>query len=390
METPRDQPDRTEVEWFEAGDRHAAPWRSNSSVKPPKKVETFGDELRADDAMRLASEGTAILWRGDFLGARQLLDALKRRLDRQQVKPDPDLAVTFHRHRQARAHRTRILSMVLIELGADFGIDLRRAPDIRDACREAYGEATEPSVASLQELLGAVGAHEWRRRGVLIPALGARIHPHYGVFAPTRNEYVDLVAEAQLPTQGTAFDLGTGTGVLAAVLARRGVGRVVATDIEPRAVACASDNLQRLGLADRVEVVRTDVYPAGTADLVVCNPPWVPAAPTSSIELGVFDRKGHMLTEFIRGLPDHLNPGGEGWLVLSDLAERLGLRTRAQLTDQFEQAGLTVLGRTDTRPRHPRASGARPEGRGTGGRDPLAAVRASEVVSLWRLAVRAH
>ncbi|MFC7446264.1 methyltransferase [Rhodococcus daqingensis] len=384
METPREQPDRTEIEWVEDGERRSAPWRTNSTVKPPKRVEIAGDELRADDAMRLASEGTAVLWRGDFLGARQLLDALKRRLDRQQVKPDPDLAVTFHRHRQARAHRTRILSMVLIELDADFGIGLRRAPDIRDACREAYGEATEPSVASLQELLGTVGAHEWRRRGVLIPALDARIHPHYGVFAPTRNEYIDLVAEARLPSTATAFDLGTGTGVLAAVLAKRGVGRVVATDIEPRAVACATDNVQRLGLADRVEVVQTDVYPTGRADLVVCNPPWVPAAPTSSVELGVFDRKGHMLTEFVRGLPDHLNAGGEGWLVLSDLAERLGLRTRTQLTDQFDRAGLTVLSRTDTRPRHPRAGGDR-----SGGRDPLAAVRATEIVSLWRLAVRA-
>ncbi|MCX4699947.1 methyltransferase [Streptomyces sp. NBC_01373] len=64
-----------------------------------------------------------------------------------------------------------------------------------------------------------------------------------------RGEYVDLVARAPLPTFRTAFDLGTGTGVLAAVLARRGVGRLVATDISPRALVCARDNLGRLGLA---------------------------------------------------------------------------------------------------------------------------------------------
>ncbi|MFD4292157.1 methyltransferase [Rhodococcus sp. NPDC058532] len=347
-----------------------------------------GDELRADDAMRLASEGTAMLWRGDFPGARQLLDALKRRLDRLRVQAGPDLTLTFHRHRQARAHRTRILSMIVIELGPDYAIDLRRAPDIRLACREAYGDASEASLVSLQELLGVVGAHEWRRRGVQIPALDARIHPHYGVFAPTRNEYVDLVAEAEFPARvGTAFDIGTGTGVLAALLARRGAERVIATDIAPRAVACATDNIDRLGLADRVQIVHTDGYPDGRADLVVCNPPWVPAAPTSSIELGVFDRKGQMLAEFVRGLPGHLTAGGQGWLVLSDLAERLGLRTRTQLTDLFDRSGLIVLGRSDVHPRHPRASGGRGQ-RSRGPEDPLAAVRAAEVVSLWRLAAR--
>jgi methylase of polypeptide subunit release factors len=72
-----------------------------------------------------------------------------------------------------------------------------------------------------------------------------------------------------------------GTGVLSAVLAHRGVQRVVATDQDPRALACARDNLQRLGLQERVEVVQADLFPTlalyGQAPLIVCNPPWVPA-----------------------------------------------------------------------------------------------------------------
>ena len=100
---------------------------------------------------------------------------------------------------------------------------------------EAYRSGRgEPSLVSLRALLGVIGAHEWRVKGIEIPAAGGRIHPHYGVFAPIRREYVDLVscgasARASL-SSGVAFDIGTGTGVLAAVLARRGVARVVATD----------------------------------------------------------------------------------------------------------------------------------------------------------------
>ncbi len=193
------------------------------------------------------------------------------------------------------------------------------------------------------------------------------------MFPPTRDEYVDLVASIELARVGTAFDIGTGTGVLAAVLATRGVGRVVATDLEPRAVLCARENMRRLGLADRVTVTQADLFPPGRADLVVCNPPWLPATPNSSLDAAVFDRGGRMLSGFIRGVADHLTAGGEAWLVLSDLAELLELRTRARLLAEFDAAGLAVLGRIDTRPRHPRA------------RDPLALARAAERVSLWRL-----
>jgi methylase of polypeptide subunit release factors len=174
-----------------------------------------------------------------------------------------------------------------------------------------------------------------------------------------------------------AFDIGTGTGVLAAVLARRGVERVVATDRDPHALACARDNVARLGVTGQVQVVEADLFPEGRASLVVCNPPWLPARPGAPIESAVYDEDSRMLLGFLRGLAAHLVPGGEGWLVLSDLAEHLGLRTRAELLAAFEQAGLKVVDRMDARPRHPKASDTS---------DPLHYARAAEVTSLWRLA----
>ncbi|MBB4965982.1 hypothetical protein F4559_003341 [Saccharothrix violaceirubra] len=101
-----------------------------------------------------------------------------------------------------------------------------------------------------------------------------------------------------------------------------------------------------------------------------------PARPTSAVEQGVYDSGGSMLRDFLDGLAVHLEPGGEGWLILSDLAERLGLRTRSELLAGVKAAGLHVVDRTDTRPRHPRA-------RDTA--DPLHSARVAEVTSLWRL-----
>jgi len=368
------------VHWIESGQPRSALWRSESAAPPPARIQVADDRLRADAAYRLICEGTALLWRGDFHNARQLLQALARRIDKKPRKPADNALDAFNRHRQAQSQRARLLGSLLLSFDADHGLDLRRAPDVRQACLQAYGPAAGPYLASLRELQGVVGAHEWRRKGVPIPALGgARIHPHYGVFSPVRGEYLDLAARAPLPggQAALAYDIGTGTGVLAAVLARRGVERVVATDQDPRALACARDNLDRLGLGARVEVVQADLFPSGQAPLVVCNPPWLPARPSSPVEHAVYDPDSRMLRGFLQGLAPHLAPRGEGWLILSDLAVHLGLRQADEVPALIARHGLRVLDRLDARPVHPRASD--PD-------DPLHAARAAEITSLWRLA----
>ncbi|HEY6514994.1 MAG TPA: class I SAM-dependent methyltransferase [Steroidobacteraceae bacterium] len=379
------------VHWTEDGEARSALWRSESGAAPPTRVVIADEHITADDAYGLACQGTALLWRGDFQNARQMLLAMARRADRRPGKPKKRAASpistspadAFHLYRQARSQRARTLGMLLVRLDADYGIPLPRAPDIRQACEEVYGPGEGPAVIALRSLLGLIGAHEWRTRGIEIAAIGGRIHPHYGVFAPIRSEYIDLVATAPLPdllsSSSLAFDIGTGTGVLAVVLARRGVRRVVATDQDPRAMACAHANLDRLGLTDQVELVRADLFPEGRAALIVCNPPWIPARPSSPIEHAIYDPGSRMLQEFLRALPAHLEPGGEGWLVLSDLAEHLGLRPRSELLAALDAAGLKVVDRRDVSPKHPRVSDEA---------DPLHAARAAEVTSLWRLAVR--
>lgn len=375
------QPSPT-LHWTEDGVERSARWRSEAGVPAPRRVVIADDRTTADTAYRLACEGTALLWRGDFQNARQLLQAMARRTDRKPkraARPPASVTEAFHLHRLAQSQRARTLGMLLLPFDANHDIPLRRAPDVREACEQVYGAADGPYVASLRELLGMIGAYEWRKKGVEVGALDDRVHPWYGVFSPVRGEYVDLVAAEKLPSDTLAFDIGTGTGVIAAVLARRGVRRVVATDQDPRALACARANLERLGYAGQVEVVEADLFPPGRAPLVVCNPPWVPARPSSPIEHAVYDPDSRMLRGFLAGLADHLAPGGEGWLLLSDLAEHLGLRSREALLGWIDAAGLKVAGRSDIRPRHPKA--ADPD-------DPLHAARAAEVTSLWRLTAR--
>jgi SAM-dependent methyltransferase len=378
------------VQWLEDGKALEATWRSVNGMPPATRVVVADGKMTADEAYALACQGTAILWRGDFQEARQMLSALGNRADRPRRRVRTSAAASiagtadaFHQYRQGRSQRARTLNALLIPLNQDYSIPLRKAPDIRQACAEAWGPAQTASVTSLRALLGVIGAHQWRTKGIDIPEAGGFIHPHFGVFAPIRREYVDLVSATPLPgactSTSVAFDIGTGTGVLAAVLARRGVERVVATDLDPRALACARENIERLGLSQRIDVMQADLFPEGRAALVVCNPPWIPARPSSPMENGIYDADSRMLRGFLKALPEHLLPGGEGWLILSDLAEHLGLRTRARLIEEFEAAGLHVVGRNDVPPRHPRASDKT---------DPLHVARAAEITSLWRLAPR--
>ena len=374
------------LHWTEAGAEHSAIWLSANGSPPPKRIVIADDTIKADDAYRLACEGTALLWRSDFHNAKQLLQAIARRIDaktKDRKSKAASITQAFHQNRQAQAQRANILGMVLIPFNADHTIPLRRAPDVQQACVEVYGEVNAPYISALRELQGIIGAHEWRKKGVDIPVLNGRIHPHYGVFSPIRGEYLDLVANAPLPPalqqHSYAFDIGTGTGVLAAILSKRGIQHIVATDMHTAALTCAQENIARLGFGKQVEIVQADLYPPGKAALIVCNPPWVPAKPSSALDAAIFDPDSRMLRGFLSGLAQHLDEQGEGWLIFSDLAEHLGLTSRDALLNMIDTAGLTVLGKIDTKPHHPRAADQD---------DPLHAARAAELTSLWRLAAK--
>ena len=176
VQTPA-SPIPQQIHWEENGVQCSARWRSEAGMPPPKRVIIADDRTNADVAYRLACEGTALLWRGDFQNARQLLQALARRADvkgkpSKKAKPAKAPATpteAFHLHRQAQSQRARTLAMLLLPFEDGYTIPLRRAPDVQLACNEAYGRFEQPFIASLRELLGLIGAHEWRRTGENTP-----------------------------------------------------------------------------------------------------------------------------------------------------------------------------------------------------------------------------
>ncbi|ASK28062.1 methyltransferase [Neisseria chenwenguii] len=362
-------------------------WRNESTQKPPKAA-VYPAEANADKILKAAYEHTATVWTGDFHNAKQVLAAMKKRVKRPSEKKragggdavaerSRNIQTAFHAHRMKQAQQSRILNMLAVEIGAGFTLDIPRAPDVKAALADVYGKPNDaPFLLPLNQLLGFIGAHEWHKKGVEIPALGGRIHVPFGVFSPLRGEYLDLIAAALAGSKfQTAFDIGTGSGIIAALLAKHGVPKITATDTNPRAVACACANFCRLDL-DNIVIEKTDLFPAGCADLIVCNPPWLPAKPSSAVEAALYDPESRMLEGFLNGAAAHLNDGGEVWLVMSDLAEHLHLREQDFLPQCFQTASLEIAEVLQTRPKHAKAADEN---------DPLAFARGREVTSLYRL-----
>jgi methylase of polypeptide subunit release factors len=387
----------TTITWQENKKTKEAFWQSAANNQPPKRIQVIDDTIKADAAYKLVCEGTALLWRGDFQNAKHLAQAISRRIDNRDLKPKaknkrikdlktgemPSPKEQFHLYRKSQIERARTLGMLLVELTGDYRLPYNRAPDIADACEHAYGKSQshQSRLVSLREILGLIGAYEWHKKGVEISQLEASITPSYGVYSPVRGEYLELVNTAPLNNVSFAFDILTGTGVIAAILAKRGVKKVIATELASRALVCAKHNIQKLGYADQVKIVGADLFPptdAGLADLIVCNPPWLPAKANSAIEQAVYDSDSQMLKGFLTGVKSYLAVNGEAWLILSDFAEHLELRSKEELQQWISDAGLAIVEKLDVAPKHGKANDPS---------DPLHQARKKEVTSLYRLRV---
>lgn len=383
----------TIVTWQDKNKPQTATWQSEAGNPPPKNILIADDTTNAKVAYKQVCEGASLLYTGDFQNAKQLLQAITRKFDIKPIKPAASMPtdaasadkmkVAFHQHRARQIQRASITNKILIEL--KYGAcDLRRAPDVKEAVAGALvinpkiDKLPAKLVLSLRELLGMIGAHEWRKKGVYVDALGGNIHAHYGVYSPVRGEYLELINNAPLNNFKTAFDIGTGTGVIAAILVTRGIKKVIATDNNIRALNCASENIAQLGLKEYIEVEQANLFPSGNkkADLIVCNPPWLPAKANAPIEHAIYDTNNMMVKGFISGVKAHLNADGEAWMVMSDLAEHLGLRTNEELQKWIADAGLKVVEKYDIKPKHAKSVDQS---------DPLYAARVKEITSLYRL-----
>lgn len=130
----------------------------------------------------------------------------------------------------------------------------------------------------------------------------------------------DWLSEPGSAVRGSeVLEIGTGTGLIAILCGQQGAARVVATDINPAAVANARYNAERLGQADRLEVRLVPeqrpgpfsvIEPDESFDLIISNPPWEDAPVTEPAAYALFDPGFALLDSLLAEGKQHLNPGG--------------------------------------------------------------------------------
>ncbi len=139
-----------------------------------------------------------------------------------------------------------------------------------------------------------------------------------GVYAPQDDSLllIDAMAAYAAVEGRSVLDFCTGSGIAAIAAARLGASSVTAVDISRRAVRCVRRNARAAGVQVKACVgTHLDAHRRGPYDVVVCNPPYVPAAPEHQEETDI---------------PDHVGPskawdaGPDGRLILDPLCRGAG------------------------------------------------------------------
>lgn len=150
-----------------------------------------------------------------------------------------------------------------------------------------------------------------------------------------------LIRKGNLAEDKTVLEIGTGTGLLAFCCLKAGARHVVATDINPIAIANARLNARRLGVTPQFEArlvprQKPDAYavvkPDERFDYILSNPPWEDRRPRAIEEYARYDENFRLLHSLLRDLRDHLRPSGRAYLVYGS-AE--AIQYAQQLTSHF-------------------------------------------------------
>jgi release factor glutamine methyltransferase len=153
---------------------------------------------------------------------------------------------------------------------------------------------------------------------------GCRLRAAPGVFHPVLYFSTKFLAQHLLRlnlSDKSFLDMGTGSGALGILAARQGA-HVLSVDIHPAAVALARTNAALNRVADRFEVIESNLFEAipedRRFDLIVFNPPFYPRPPANNEERAWFAGEGYQtLRDFFRDARRFLTPAGRVILTYS-------------------------------------------------------------------------
>lgn len=257
-------------------------------------------------------------------------------------------------------------------------LQLAKAPET-PWLRDFYPDKEE-FLMCFTDILGMNGAYQWYVQGIDFPGLKGRVHPYYGAYFPTRFSHLQLFDKwlASQKSFKRALDIGCGCGVLSLFLHKHKVAHIHATDINPNAVYSTASEIQRRGLSNMITVEHASFsgsFQPQSHDLIVFNPPWLPAPPSSSL-----DRSTYYDNDFFKDFFNHIHHkfNKEALLVMlfSNFAEVAGLSQSNPIAEEIEKnKRFSLLEKIEA------GTALRPKKN----KDWMHNIRSKEKVSLWVL-----
>ncbi|MCO4844947.1 MAG: methyltransferase [Sulfurovum sp.] len=180
---------------------------------------------------------------------------------------------------------------------------------------------------SFPEVQGMNSSWQWYEKGIEVKTLNLTLKPYYGTYFPTRFDHLKLFDKWLKKYEGSkenAIEIGVGSGVLSFQLIQNGFENIYASDTNKNAIIGLSQESKRLGFEDKITLNQGDLFENCdvNADLIVFNPPWLPAK--HKLEEGIDKAMYYeedLFPRFFEQAKEHLAPNGKIVLIFSNLAE---------------------------------------------------------------------
>jgi len=231
---------------------------------------------------------------------------------------------TFQGQRDYRAAFRKASHRLLLKV-KDNKLIVKKSPDI-GWLKVLYPDVSEFYV-SFPDIQGMNSSWQWYEKGIEIKTLDITLKPYYNTYFPTRFDHLKLFDKWLKKYEGSkenAIEIGVGSGVLSFQLIQNGFKNIFATDTNKNAIIGVAEESKRLGFEKNMTLNHGDLFESCDvkADLIVFNPPWLPAK--HELEEGIDKAmyyEEELFPRFFEQAKEHLSPDGKIVLIFSNLAE---------------------------------------------------------------------
>jgi len=247
---------------------------------------------------------------------------------------------TFQGQRDYRAAFRDASHRLLLKV-KDNQLIVKKSPDI-GWLKRLYPEVSEFYI-SFPDVQGMNSSWQWYEKGIEIKTLDITLHPYYGTYFPTRFDHLKLFDKWLKKYDGSkdnAIEIGVGSGVLSFQLIQNGFENIYASDTNKNAIIGVFEESKRLGYEKNLTLNHADLFDECDmkADLIVFNPPWLPAK--HQLEEGIDKAMYYDETLFPRFFDqalEHLSEKGKIVLIFSNLGKVVDEENTHPIIDELQK-----------------------------------------------------